>query len=73
MHLITAFVEVGRPVNSLLTPFILCFTVAASVGFGIIAAYAVVFGILSTFRPAQVEPARPRLVLIPTQTHASGD
>jgi len=61
-------------VTSLLMPFVLCFTVVASVSFGILAAYAVVFGILSTFgRTAQVEPARPRLVLVPTQNHASGD
>lgn len=60
--------------NSLLMPFILCFTVLASVAFGVLAAYAVVFTILSTFgRPAQTEQARPRLVLVPTQTHASGD
>jgi len=56
-------------------PFILCFTVIASVTFGVLAAYAAVFGILSTFgRPSQPEPAsRPRLVLVPTQNHASGD
>ncbi|HLZ41486.1 MAG TPA: hypothetical protein VKQ11_11010 [Candidatus Sulfotelmatobacter sp.] len=61
--------------NSLLMPFILCFTVVASVGFGILAAYAAIFGILSTFgRSARPEPpARPRLVLVPTQNHASGD
>ncbi len=60
---------------SLLMPFILCFTVIASVSLGILAAYVAVFGILSTFRPAQPDPApvRPRLVLIPTQNHASGD
>jgi len=61
-------------VNSLIVPLILCFTVLASVSFGILAAYVVVFSILSTFRhPAKPEPARPRLVLVPTQTHASGD
>jgi hypothetical protein len=63
-------------VISLLMPFILCFTVIASVILGVLAAYIAVFGILSTFRhPAQPEPApvRPRLVLVPTQTHASGD
>ena len=63
-------------VISLLIPFILCFTVIASVSLGILAAYIAVFGILSTFRhPAQHEPApvRPRLVLVPTQNHASGD
>jgi hypothetical protein len=61
-------------VNSFFMPFILCFTVIASVSFGIVAAYAVVFGILSTFgRAAETETARPRLVLVPTQNHASGD
>jgi len=55
-------------------PFILCFTVLASVTFGVLSAYAVVFGILATFgRPSQPEPARPRLVLVPSQNHASGD
>lgn len=57
-------------------PLILLCTVVASVGFGILAAYAVVFAILSTFgRPNQPEPvpARPRLVLIPTENHVSGD
>ena len=61
---------------SLFMPVILLVTVVASVGFGVLAAYAVVFGILSTFgRTAQPEPqpARPRLVLVPTQNHASGD
>jgi hypothetical protein len=63
-------------VISLLMPIILCFTVIASVGLGVLAAYIAVFGILSTFgRPAQPEPApsRPRLMLVPTQNHASGD
>jgi len=57
-------------------PVILCFTVIASLSLGVLAAYLSVFGILSTFRhPAQPEPvpARPRLVLVPTQNHASGD
>ncbi len=57
-------------------PVILCFTVIASVSLGVLAAYLSVFGILSTFRhPARPEPApsRPRLVLVPTQNHASGD
>jgi len=56
-------------------PVILCFTVIASVSLGVLAAYAAIFGILSAFgRPARPEPpARPRLVLIPTQNHASGD
>lgn len=57
-------------------PVILCFTVIASVSLGVLAAYIAVFGILGTFRhPAHPEPApaRPRLVLVPTQNHASGD
>ena len=55
-------------------PVIIFFTVIASVGFGILAAYAAVIGILYSFgRPSQPEPARPRLVLVPSQTHASGD
>jgi hypothetical protein len=63
-------------VIAFLMPLILLCTVAASVGFGILAAYAAVIGILHTFgrspRPEPV-PARPRLVLVPTQNHASGD
>lgn len=61
---------------SLLMPLILCFTVIASVGLGVLAAYIAVFGILGTFgQPSRPEPvpARPRLVLVPTQNHASGD
>ena len=61
---------------SLFMPVILFATVIASVGFGVLAAYAVVFGVLAMFgRPpqSQPEPARPRLVLVPTQNHASGD
>jgi hypothetical protein len=61
-------------VNSLLMPFVLCFTVIASVAFGVVTAYAAVFGILSSFgRTSEQDTARPRLVLVPSQTHASGD
>ncbi len=60
--------------NPFLMPIILCFTVVASVSFGVIAAYALVIGIIHTLgSPAQPEPARARLVLVPTQNHASGD
>jgi hypothetical protein len=65
-----------KTVISLLMPLILCFTVIASVSLGVLAAYIAVFGILGTFRhPAEPEPvpSRPRLVLMPTQNHASGD
>lgn len=55
-------------------PVILFVTVVTSVGFGVLAAYAAVIGILHTFgRAAQPEPARPRLILVPSQNHASGD
>ena len=55
-------------------PVVLLVTVVASVGFGVLAAYAAVIGILNSFgRASQPEPARPRLVLVPTQNHASGD
>jgi hypothetical protein len=63
-------------VISLIMPLVLFFTVLASVSLGVLAAYAAVFGILATFgRPNQPEPAaaRPRLMLVPTQNHASGD
>ena len=59
-----------------LMPVILCLTVVASVSLGILAAYIAVFGILSTFgQPSRPEPApvRPRLMLVPTQHHVSGD
>jgi len=57
-------------------PLILCLTVIASVGLGVLAAYIAIFAILASFgRPPQPEPApaRPRLLLVPTQHHASGD
>jgi hypothetical protein len=55
-------------------PLIVFVTVVASVGFGILAAYAAVIGILHTFgRASQPALSRPRLVLVPTQNHASGD
>jgi hypothetical protein len=55
---------------------ILCFTVIGSLAIGIFTAYAAVIGILYTFgrssRP-ETAPERPRLLLVPTQNHASGD
>ena len=60
--------------NSILMPAILFVTVVTSVGIGIFTAYAAVLGILFTIGPSkQREAARPHLVLIPSQTHASGD
>jgi len=56
-------------------PLILCVTVVASVSLGVFAAYALVFSMLSLFgRTAQPEQTgRPRLALVPRQTHAGGD
>ena len=61
---------------SLFMPLILCLTVVLSVGIGVLTAYVAVIGILQACgRASQMRPreARPRLVLVPTQTHASGD
>jgi hypothetical protein len=55
---------------------ILCVTVIGSLAIGIFTSYAAVVGILYTFGNAsrpEAAPERPRLVLVPTQTHASGD
>jgi len=63
-------------VNAFFGPVVLCFTVVASMSFGVVAAYAAVLAILHSFgRASEPEPEfqRPRLVLVPTQTHASGD
>jgi len=55
-------------------PVVLFLTVLASVSFGILAAYIAVISILQAFgRNAQPQPARSRLMLVPTQNHASGD
>ena len=55
-------------------PVIVFFTVIASLGLGVFAAYAAVIAILHTFgRTSQPDQSRPRLVLVPTQNHASGD
>jgi hypothetical protein len=55
---------------------VLCVTVITSVGLGVGAAYAAVIGILQAFgrtSQAALTAQRPRLVLVPTQNHASGD
>jgi hypothetical protein len=59
-------------------PLILCLTVVASVGIGVLAAYTAVIVILNAFGrnsqvPRPAEAVRPRLILVPTQRHASGD
>lgn len=57
-------------------PVLLFATVIASVSLGIFAAYAAVICVLNAFGPKSqhaTESSRPRLVLVPTQNHASGD
>ena len=61
---------------SLLMPLVLGLTVVLSVGIGVIAAYAAVFGILEICgrtSPSQPREPRPRLVLVPTQSQVGGD
>jgi hypothetical protein len=63
-------------VIALLMPLALFLTVVASVSLGVISAYVAIMGILLTFRHSRHREsvvARPRLVLVPTQNHASGD
>jgi len=62
-------------VISLFMPLILCVTVVASVGIGVITAYAAVIGILEACGRASqpLAEGRRRLLLVPTQNHASGD
>jgi hypothetical protein len=56
-------------------PVLLFVTVIASVSLGVLAAYVAVICILNAFgrNNAQPQTTRPRLVLVPTQHHASGD
>jgi len=59
-------------VSSLLSAFVLSFTVITVVASGIFAAYASVIGILHLLAPQQVErPGRP--VLVTQQAHVGGD
>jgi hypothetical protein len=62
-------------VISFFMPVILCLTVVAAVGLGVVSAYAAVITILQAFgRTSQPAMARaPRLMLIPNQNQASGD
>jgi hypothetical protein len=60
-------------VISLFMPLVLCFTVILSVGIGVLAAYAAVFGILEACGRPQPAGAPRRLVLVATQSQASGD
>jgi hypothetical protein len=56
-------------------PVLLFVTVIASVSLGVLAAYVAVICILNAFGRNNAHPqmTRPRLVLVPSQHHASGD
>ena len=57
-------------------PVLLFVTVIVSVSLGVLAAYVAVICILNAFgrtSKQQPEAGRPRLVLVPSQNHASGD
>jgi len=68
-------VESGPNVlGGLLVAFVLSFTVALSVIFGVAAAYVVVNGIIHAFAyQSQRKPAVIPQVLVPSETGASGD
>jgi len=57
--------------SNLFAAFVLLLTVATSVSLGIATAYCAVLAILNSFgsKPASAPPA----VLVPSQSHASGD
>ena len=62
-------------VTALFATLVLTAAVAAAVGLGILFAWVVMVGIFSVFgrttRPVKAD--RPRLVLVATEAHASGD
>jgi hypothetical protein len=63
-------------VTALFMPLVLCFTVIVSVGIGVLAAYAAVFGILEACgRASRPQPAeaRQRLILVASQSQVGGD
>jgi hypothetical protein len=62
-------------VNPLVVSAILSLTVTASVGVGIVAAYGAVIGVLNLFAAArqQQQQARTPAILVPSESHASGD
>ena len=59
--------------SGVLSGSILLFTVIAVVAFGIFLAYAAVTGILFAFARQTRPVTRTNTVLVPSETHASGD
>ena len=64
--------ESGPIVGSLLIAFVVTFTVTGSFALGITLAYTAVIGLLHAFAYSKRE-REPALVLVPSQTHVSGD
>jgi len=58
--------------GSLLIAFVVTFTVAGSLALGIALAYSSVIALLHAFAYTSRKPA-PRLVLVASENHASGD
>ncbi|HEX6802812.1 MAG TPA: hypothetical protein VF133_03960 [Terriglobales bacterium] len=58
--------------GSLLVVFVISFTVAGSVALGITLAYTAVLALLHAFA-GNVRQPKPALVLVHSQSHASGD
>jgi hypothetical protein len=56
----------------LLIAFVIAFTVTGSVALGIALAYTSVLGLLHALAQRTRQP-KPTLVLVPSQTHISGD
>jgi hypothetical protein len=62
--------RIGANLNGLLVALVVCFTAITAVSLGILAAYTAVNGILYAFAPNRNQNAS---VLVPSETHASGD
>jgi hypothetical protein len=62
----------GSNLGSLLIAVVITFTVTGSVVLGIALAYTSVLALLHAFAQSTRQP-KPALVLVPSQTHVSGD
>jgi hypothetical protein len=65
--------EKGPNLGGLLVAFVIFLTSITGVAFGIVAAYGAVNGILHVFAYQSRERSRGTSVLVPSETHASGD
>jgi type III secretory pathway component EscS len=58
--------------STLLVVFVMSFTAVSVISLGVTLAYGTVIGLLNAFGQSQQRTA-PKLVLVTSQTHASGD